>query len=131
MLVHAWWSRTDRGRMPWSVFSGLVANCCRVGGARCGMSADRGLLPPVDPEDVSSNPSDNPAFKDVVAARLSRRAVLRTGSVMAAAGFLAGADPLGGTRPADAAVAASGRARSSRPLLGFTPVAPSSADAFT
>ncbi|HZB32024.1 MAG TPA: PhoX family phosphatase [Streptosporangiaceae bacterium] len=66
-----------------------------------------------------------------MAARLSRRAVLRTGSVMAAAGFLAGADPLGGTRPADAAVAASGRARSSRPLLGFTPVAPSSADAFT
>ena len=42
----------------------------------------------VDPDDFSSNPSTAPCFQDVVAARVSRRAVLRGGVLAAAAGFM-------------------------------------------
>ena len=87
-------------------------------------------FPEFDPDDHSSNSSDNRAFRDVLAARTSRRGVLRTGSVLAATGFLgAVGGGLGEATPADAAPAADGERRH-RPLLGFTAVATSTADAF-
>ncbi|MCF2528274.1 PhoX family protein [Yinghuangia soli] len=87
--------------------------------------------PPVaDPDDTPANPSRNRPFADIVA---SRRAVLR-GSTVAAAGFLAGTAVVGA---AGAAAADSGRGSAQgrpggRPgkLLGFTAVAPSTADTF-
>jgi uncharacterized protein len=95
------------------------------------MSVDRDLRPLADPEDVSSNPSTNPAFKNVVAARLSRRTVLRGGTIAAAAGFLAAAEPLSAAAGATAAPGKSGGRGGRRALLGFTPVATSAADALT
>jgi secreted PhoX family phosphatase len=83
-----------------------------------------------DPDDISSNPSGNRPFADIVAARLSRRDVIRGGTVAAAAGFLGvvgGA--LGDTAPAAAATGSHGRPP--RRLLGFTPVPTSTADALT
>ncbi|XVQ14672.1 PhoX family protein [Spirillospora sp. CA-255316] len=78
-----------------------------------------------DPEDVSTNPSGNPAFRDVVEARWSRRSVIRGGTVAAAAGFL-GAATAG---PAAAAPAASGgRGHGHGRLLGFEAVPAGSAD---
>jgi len=78
--------------------------------------------PPADPDDVSSNPSDNRHFRDVLNTRMSRRGAVRAGTVVAAAGFLAAAGgPLGRAEPATAG----GR---HRPLLGFTPVAAGNAD---
>lgn len=80
-----------------------------------------------DPDDVSSNPSNNTPFKKVVAARLSRRDVLRGGVAAAATGFFTiAADPLA------QAVAAPGGSKG-RPgsLLGFRPVATSDADTLT
>ncbi|MGW1996501.1 PhoX family protein [Embleya sp. NPDC001921] len=87
-----------------------------------------GQSPVADPDDVASNPSANRTLAEVVA---SRRTVLR-GSTVAAAGFLAGAGVLG-TAGAAAASGADGtdRGRPSgkpRGLLGFAPVAVSSAD---
>jgi secreted PhoX family phosphatase len=78
-----------------------------------------------DPDDVSSNPSDNTPFKKVVAARLSRRDVLRGGVVAATAGFFTvAADPLAQAAPG-------GSTRRPGSLLGFRPVATSDADALT
>src|ERR671911_707133 len=49
------------------------------------MSVDRevrpGTFPEFDPDDRSSNPSGNRPFRDVLAARVSRRDVLRGGTV--------------------------------------------------
>jgi uncharacterized protein len=78
-----------------------------------------------DPDDVSSNPSGNRSFADVVRSRVSRRDVLRGGVAAAAAGFLGVAT----TRVS--AAAATGGAAAARPLLGFTPVTTSAADALT
>jgi len=70
----------------------------------------------VDPDDVSSNPSGNRPFQDVLAARVSRRAVMVGGTALAAAGFL-------GAAPASASPGAD-----SRPKLGFKAVPAGSAD---
>jgi uncharacterized protein len=82
--------------------------------------------PDLDPDDISSNPSGNRAFKDVVAARFSRRTVLRGGTAAAVTGFLSlAALSLDEDAPAQAATGKPG------PLLGFTPVPTSAADTFT
>jgi secreted PhoX family phosphatase len=73
----------------------------------------------VDPDDVPSNSSDNTAFADVLKARLSRRSMIKGGTVVAAAGFMTSAL---GALPAAAAPKAKG-------LLGFTAVPTSNADA--
>jgi uncharacterized protein len=79
----------------------------------------------LDPDDRSSNTSGNRPFREVLAARMSRREVIRAGTVVAAAGFLTLADgTLGEAPPARAAAG-------QQPLLGFAPVPTSSADAFT
>src|SRR5687768_16580209 len=90
-----------------------------------------GEFPEFDPDDQSSNRSNNTAFRDVLAARVSRRGLMQGGTVVAAAGFLG----LAGGTLADASPAAAvagpknawphGR----RPLLGFAPVSASTADA--
>ncbi|GAB2907629.1 PhoX family protein [Streptomyces mayteni] len=86
------------------------------------MSAQRPVFPEVDPDEVSSNPSANRTFGEVVERRMSRRAALKGGTV-AAAGFLVAAQ-LGSTavaaEPTTAAPAGGGGGR--RPLLGFDPV---------
>jgi hypothetical protein len=68
----------------------------------------------VDPDDVSSNPSGNRPFNEVLAVRLSRRHVLQGGATVAAASFL--------SRPGE-------HHRSSR--LGFAAVPSGSADTVT
>src|SRR5215207_8780025 len=73
----------------------------------------------VDPDDVPSNPSDNTALADVLKARLSRRSMLKGGTVVAAAGFMTSA--LG--------AAAAPKAKAAEALLGFTAVPTSNADA--
>ena len=75
------------------------------------MSLDTDLN--LDPDDISTNPSQDPSFADVVESRTSRRAVLG-GGMAVAAGFLT-------TGIAEPAVATSA-ARRRRPLLGFTPI---------
>ncbi|GAA0964530.1 PhoX family phosphatase [Actinocorallia libanotica] len=78
----------------------------------------------VDPDDIASNPSANRHIQDV----LSRRAIIKGGTVAAAAGFLT-------TGPAASAVAAEPRGRKpGRPdhgkgLLGFKAVPAGTADA--
>ncbi|MDT0306759.1 PhoX family phosphatase [Streptomyces sp. DSM 44917] len=89
------------------------------------------VFPEIDPDEISSNPSGNRTFGEVVRSRLSRRAALRGGTA-AAAGFLVAAGLNGGaasaaTAPAQAAPARGGH----RGLLGFEPVPTSSEDAFT
>ena len=76
-----------------------------------------------DPDAISSNPSDNPEFADILAARLTRRGVLGGGLGAAAIGFLGGSALSGGT------VGAKPSARP-RQLLGFAPIPPGAADAF-
>ncbi|GAA3173356.1 PhoX family phosphatase [Blastococcus jejuensis] len=75
-----------------------------------------------DPDDLPSNPSSAPAFADVARARVSRRSVL-AGGMVAAAGFLTSSlvNP-------PVAVATPGRGSAGRPLLGFRPIPPSTAD---
>lgn len=80
-----------------------------------------------DPDDVSSNPSGNRPFSDVVQARLSRRNVLRGGVAAAATGFLG----VAAAKVSDAAPATLTAGGKPGPLLGFSPVPPSSADAVT
>lgn len=81
-----------------------------------------------DTEDVSTNPSGNTPFKEVVASRLSRRTVLR-GTVAAATGFLGLTAGLSGVLPAQATPSrGTGKAGT---LLGFKPVPTSADDAFT
>jgi secreted PhoX family phosphatase len=72
----------------------------------------------IDPDAISSNSSDNPAFGDILAARLTRRSVLGGALGAAAIGFLDG--PLGLGR----------RATAAQPKLGFTPIPTGSGDAF-
>ena len=69
----------------------------------------------VDPDDISSNPSHNATFGQIVQARLSRRAAIRGGTLLAAA--IAWNEPLhafraavGGSGQAGAPLAASSRA---------------------
>ncbi len=81
-------------------------------------------FPEFDPDNTSSNNSGNRHFREVLAANLSRRNVLRGGTMVAAAGFL-------GAAGAGAALAGDDRSRGPgrpRPLLGFTPVPAGSAD---
>ncbi|GAA2584857.1 PhoX family phosphatase [Actinomadura fulvescens] len=90
---------------------------------------------PVDPDDLPSNPSGNEAFQDVVERRLSRRGVLRTGGIVAAAGFLgtgavAGVAQATGGKSAQAVTAAGASGRG-RGLLRFKAVPPHSADTLT
>lgn len=101
------------------------------------MSADRPVFPEVDPDEVSSNPSGNRPFQDVVETMMSRRAALRGGTAAAAAFLTTGA--LAGAQPAAAGVPhgrgghgdhhRGGRGRRGE-LLGFAPVATSSSDDF-
>jgi hypothetical protein len=90
----------------------------------------RAAFPDYDPDEISSNPSGNRAFRDVMAARMSRRAVLHGGTMVAAAGFLAAAGLAGRAAPAAAAGAAHGGGTGTSKLLGFTPVPASDADHF-
>ena len=69
----------------------------------------------VDPEDLSTNPSEGPAFSDIAERRSSRRAVL-TGSMALAAGFLSTSLVNGGT--AAVAKSAPGRGKATD-LLGY------------
>jgi secreted PhoX family phosphatase len=76
-----------------------------------------------DPDDISSNPSTDTSFAEVVGRRLSRRTAL-TGGMAVAAGFLT--TGIGG---APAAVAAPvGAAARPGDLLGYTPVPLSTSD---
>lgn len=43
-----------------------------------------------DPDDLGSNPSDNPDLQQVIAQRFSRRSLLQGGLGVAALGFLGG-----------------------------------------
>ncbi|GAA3974092.1 PhoX family phosphatase [Actinomadura viridis] len=82
-----------------------------------------------DPEDVSTNPSGNPAFRDVAEARWTRRSVIRGGTVAAAAGFLAAtAGPAAAAPLAPAPAGSGGRGHGRGRLLGFAPVPAGSAD---
>ncbi|QKV68166.1 PhoX family phosphatase [Streptomyces harbinensis] len=88
----------------------------------------RPVFPASDPDEVSSNPSANRPFHEVAAARFSRRSVLASGAVAAAAGFLTGST---GTAHATAATASPPEPTGRRPTLGFTPVPTSDADRIT
>nr|WP_202803443.1 alkaline phosphatase PhoX [Streptomyces sp. AA0539] len=88
----------------------------------------RPVFPASDPDEVSSNPSANRPFHEVAAARFSRRSVLASGAVAAAAGFLTGST---GTAHATAATASPPEPTGRRPTLGFTPVPTSDADRLT
>ncbi|WP_235018011.1 PhoX family protein [Thermomonospora echinospora] len=80
-----------------------------------------------DPDDISSNPSGNSTFQEIVEARLSRRSVIRGGTVVAAAGFI-GATAGVGSAAAAPAPAPKGRGKGGRGLLGFQAVPPSTDD---
>jgi len=77
-----------------------------------------------DTDDLGSNPTDNPALGDLIAASLSRRSVLGGAAAAAAVGFFGGS----GLLSAAPAAAATTEAPATRPLLGFTEVPVSSAD---
>ncbi|HEX5596490.1 MAG TPA: PhoX family phosphatase [Micromonosporaceae bacterium] len=86
-----------------------------------------GTFPAIDPDEHSSNTSGNRPFREVLAARVSRRGMLRGGTVVAAAGFLgAGVGAL-----AESPAPAHGKPSKPRNLLGFKPVPTSTADTFT
>lgn len=92
-------------------------------------SEDQFLTP--DPNEENSNTSANPRFDDVLAARLSRRSLLR-GGVGTAATALFGSMTLaacGGDDDDPPATTTPGT--STETLLGFTAVAKTIADAFT
>ena len=76
-----------------------------------------------DTDDLGSNPTDNPALGDLIAASLSRRSVLGGAAAAAAVGFFGGSGLLSA-----APAAAATEAPATRPLLGFTEVPVSSAD---
>ena len=79
-----------------------------------------------DCDERSSNPSSNRQFADVVAARWSRRDILRGGIGAAAVGFFAGPAVLGGVAHAGSVFRP---AASRRQVIGFTAVPPSTSDA--
>jgi uncharacterized protein len=90
-------------------------------------------FPDIDPDDASSNRSGNRPFREILDVRLSRRDMVRGGTVLAAAGFLGMAGGL-----ANQAEAASNQPPTGAPsgsghgsLLGFTPIAPNQLDAIT
>ncbi|MGW3297084.1 PhoX family protein [Streptomyces xiamenensis] len=87
----------------------------------------RPVFPEFDPDEVSSNPSANRPFHEVAAARFSRRSVLASGAVAAAAGFLTGSTSTAQATPGPPPTGPTGR----RPTLGFTPVPTSDADGIT
>ncbi|SOD58305.1 hypothetical protein SAMN06297387_10183 [Streptomyces zhaozhouensis] len=95
------------------------------------MSAQHPVFPQVDPDDVSSNRSDNPSFGEVVQSRMSRRSAL-LGGTAAAAAFLVGPGAANGAAAPAAADArhGGGRPGHGRRLLGFEPVSTSDADTF-
>lgn len=99
------------------------------------MSIDRDVrhevFPEFDPDEVSSNPSGNRPFHDVLAARMSRRDIMRGGTVLAAAGFLSAAGVGTGTAAAAPPAARAKGNRKRRSLLGFAAVAASRDDVFT
>ena len=82
----------------------------------------------LDPEDVGSNPSDNPTLDSVIAARFSRRSLLQGGLGVAALGFLGGGT--GAVLTAGPAAAQQGPPawRGTSPLLGFKPLKVSTLD---
>ncbi|WP_049565570.1 PhoX family protein [Streptomyces sp. SBT349] len=98
------------------------------------MSAQRPVFPEFDPDEVSSNPSGNRSFGEVVQHRMSRRTAL-LGGTAAAAGFLA-AVAGGGAAAARTPVSGDpdggwqGGVRPTR-LLGFSAVPTSTDDTFT
>ena len=77
-------------------------------------------------DERSSNPSSNRQFADVVAARWSRRDILRGGIGAAAVGFFAGPAVLEGVAHAGSVFRP---AASRRQVVGFTAVPPSTSDA--
>lgn len=83
------------------------------------------IRPAADPDDISSNPSGNATLREVAEARLSRRSVIRGGTVVAAAGFIGA---VAGTGTAMAAPGNPGKpAKPGKPgkdkkLLGFQAV---------
>jgi hypothetical protein len=80
----------------------------------------------LDTDDIGSNPTDNPALGDLIAARVSRRSLLGGSLAAAAVGFLGG--DLAGARPAAAGMP--DRVGPPASLLGFAEVPVSSADSF-
>jgi secreted PhoX family phosphatase len=78
-----------------------------------------------DTDHIGSNPSDAPTLASLIESAATRRAVLQGGVAAVAATFLGG---LATAAPATAAPEPAGRPPS-RPLLGFTAVAPSTDDA--
>jgi secreted PhoX family phosphatase len=83
-----------------------------------------------DPADVSSNDSGNRPFRDVLGATVSRRSVV-VGGTVAAAGFLGGSflGMVGAGSASAGTVPTATQGAGGRPLIGFTPVTPSQADA--
>ncbi|MDO5626806.1 MAG: PhoX family phosphatase [Mobilicoccus sp.] len=87
--------------------------------------------PDVDPDDVSSNPSKNRHFSEVLEANVSRRNVLGGTIGVAAVGFFAGAPMAQAAAPTTTASVAGrgrGRGRGRRPLLGFKGISVSTED---
>ncbi|MCD2188845.1 PhoX family protein [Actinomycetospora soli] len=76
------------------------------------------------------NRSDNPTFREVVSGTLSRRSVLSAGLVVGATGALAACGG-GGPAPTAAATPSPSAPVPPSPGLGFTAVAPNTADAVT
>ncbi|MDT0265154.1 PhoX family phosphatase [Streptomyces sp. DSM 44915] len=98
------------------------------------MSAQHPVFPEVDPDDVSSNSSDNQSFGEVVQRRMSRRNAL-LGGTAAAAAFLVGPGLGSAAAAAPQHGGGHGRPGGGRPgggrrLLGFEPVGTSDTDEF-
>lgn len=84
-------------------------------------------------DDIVSNPSSNESFEEVVAARLSRRSLMRGGAAVAATAVaFSGAEALVRAAPAGAATRDGGDSHERRPrasLLGFAGIGTSTDDA--
>ena len=80
-------------------------------------------------EDIVSNQSGNPTIHDVVAAQLTRRAVLRGGVAVATVGSLAGLlDAIPAQAGSRTLTDQLGRRGRRSALVGFQAIPPSSAD---
>ena len=101
------------------------------------MSDKRPVFPEFDPDEVSSNPSGNRSFGDVVATRLSRRAALAGGTAAAAAFVLSGGNASAATRGGTtdtnttSGTDTAGATRPRHDLLGFRQVDTHDRDALT